>query len=72
MPEDEKYAATFHLIDADGDGLVTAGEVRNLLEALGESISEETATAMVDLVDTDGDGQVSREELFAYLSRRPG
>jgi Ca2+-binding EF-hand superfamily protein len=67
MSETGDYATTFALIDADGDGLISASELKNLMEALGGEVSDEAAARAVEVLDTDGDGMVSLEELSAYL-----
>jgi Ca2+-binding EF-hand superfamily protein len=67
MSETGDYATTFALIDVDGDGLITASELKNLLEALGGDVSDESAQRAIETLDTDGDGKVSLEELTAYL-----
>jgi len=69
VADTSEYAATFELIDTNKDGLISAVEVKRLLEVIGESITDEAAVAMVGFMDSDGDGQVSLEELSAYLSQ---
>ena len=64
---DDEYAATFALIDADGDGKVSAAELKNLMSALGGDISDEMAEHAVSTIDADGDGLVSLHELADYL-----
>ncbi len=67
MSENADYQATFDLIDADGDGLITAVELKNLMSALGGEVSDEMAEHAVQVIDTDGDGLVSLPELADYL-----
>jgi Ca2+-binding EF-hand superfamily protein len=64
-----EYEATFTAIDSDGDGLITAAELRALLGSQGQELTDDTVTAMFALIDGDGDGKVSREELKAYLDK---
>ncbi len=68
MSDTSAYETTFALIDADGDGLITATELQRLMEALGAEVSDESAAHAVEVLDTNGDGLVSLEELTAYLS----
>jgi Ca2+-binding EF-hand superfamily protein len=67
MTDASEYATTFALIDVDGDGLITAAELQNLMEALGAEVSDEFASHAIEVLDTNGDGLVSLEELTAYL-----
>jgi calmodulin len=63
-----KYEATFTMLDADGDGLVSATELKALFETLGEDVPKQTAEEAITIMDLDGDGKVSLEELANYLS----
>jgi Ca2+-binding EF-hand superfamily protein len=70
VPAQDEYEATFDLIDVDQDGKITAGELKALMTALGETIDDAAAGTMIGFIDTDGDGKVDRKELAAYLSAR--
>ncbi len=67
MSDTDDYATTFALIDINGDGLISAYELKRLMEALGGEVTDEAAARAVEVLDTDGDGMVSLEELTAYL-----
>ncbi|XP_077993926.1 neo-calmodulin-like [Glandiceps talaboti] len=54
--------AAFKVFDIDGNGSITAGELRHVLAILGGNVSKERCEELVKLVDTDGDGKVSYEE----------
>jgi Ca2+-binding EF-hand superfamily protein len=68
MVDTGKYAATFAMLDADGDGRVSADEFKQLMGNLGVEFDDETAAKAIALMDQDGDGLVSLEELASYLS----
>lgn len=68
MTNTDEYAATFALIDTDGDGRITATELQKLMAALGGEITDEMAAHAVATIDQDGDGLVSLPELADYLS----
>lgn len=70
MADTSEYAETFGLIDANGDGLISASELVRLMEAMGDEVTQEAADKTVQLMDSDGDGQISLEEFAGYLASR--
>jgi Ca2+-binding EF-hand superfamily protein len=70
VTDPSKYADTFRLIDANGDGRISADEFKRLMDALGDSITDDAANEAVRLIDADGDGQVTLDEFAGYLETR--
>ncbi|WP_312845788.1 MULTISPECIES: EF-hand domain-containing protein [Microbispora] len=71
IPEEDgmsEYAATFQLIDADGDGRISAEELVRLMEVLGRPLTPQGAQGAIDRVDADRDGLINLEEFGAWLS----
>lgn len=68
MVDTSKYEATFTMLDADGDGLISSAELKELMASLGQEFTDETTAKAIETMDADGDGLVSLEELAAYLS----
>jgi Ca2+-binding EF-hand superfamily protein len=68
--DESRYADAFALIDADGNGTITAGELVRLMTALGDDVTPEAADKAVELMDTDGDGEISLAEFAQYLATR--
>jgi calmodulin len=64
-----EYEATFTAMDSDGDGMITAAELKALLGSQGQELTDDTVAAMFGLIDADGDGKVTRDELKAYLDK---
>lgn len=58
--EDELKAA-FKIFDADGNGSITVQELKQVLDNLGERLTEEEVGEMIKEADTDGDGTVNYE-----------
>lgn len=69
MPDASAYAATFEIVDVNKDGQISAPELKLLMKALGEEITDETAVEVVRQMDSDHDGEISLEEFSAYMSR---
>lgn len=64
-----KYAATFELVDGDGDGLISAPELKRMMQVLGTEVTDDQAAAMVRRVDGDGDDRISLEEFATFMSK---
>lgn len=69
VPDTSAYAATFEIVDVNKDGRVSAPELKLLMKALGEEITDEAAAEVVRRMDSDGDGEISLEEFAAYMSQ---
>ncbi|MEV4564735.1 EF-hand domain-containing protein [Nonomuraea sp. NPDC049419] len=64
----EAAEAEFRRFDTDGDGLLTAEEIRKANEALGgQGASESEIEAFVSSADSDGDGSIKLEEFIALV-----
>ena len=61
--------SVFAAFDTDGDGKVSASELRRCMEAtLGEGVSEEEAVAVLAAVDADGDGLLNQGEFSRLVT----
>ncbi|GAA4521300.1 hypothetical protein GCM10023191_099570 [Actinoallomurus oryzae] len=69
MADTSAYAATFEIVDANKDGHISATELKQLMKALGEDITEETATEVVQRMDSNGDGEISLAEFATYMAK---
>jgi len=58
----ENLSETFKKFDTDGNGLITAGELRFALNAMGENLSDKEVEDMIMEVDIDGDGCINFQE----------
>nr|WP_033324041.1 EF-hand domain-containing protein [Actinomadura atramentaria] len=67
MADVERYRATFELVDVDGDGRISPAELKGLMAALGQEISDTRAVEVVVQADGDRDGRISLEEFAALM-----
>ncbi|WP_043638140.1 EF-hand domain-containing protein [Nonomuraea candida] len=64
----EAAEAEFRRFDTDGDGLLTADEIRKANDALGgQGASESEIEAFITAADSDGDGSIKLEEFVALV-----
>ncbi|MEV0379632.1 EF-hand domain-containing protein [Nonomuraea sp. NPDC050643] len=64
----EAAEAEFRRFDTDGDGLLTAEEIRKANEALGgQGASESEIEAFITSADSDGDHKIKLEEFVALV-----
>jgi Ca2+-binding EF-hand superfamily protein len=68
MVDTQRFAASFAMLDKDGDGRVSAAEFKELMGNIGVTFTDETAAKAIEMMDKDGDGLVSLEELASYMS----
>lgn len=65
--EDEARAA-FHVVDVNGDGMITPQELSRLWERNGEPISERQLLEIFAKADTNHDGLISLDEFIVLLA----
>ena len=57
----------FKSIDNDGDGLISAKELRHIMATLGEQVTEEEADEMIKEADYDGDGFINYHDFYRII-----
>lgn len=57
------------VFDKDGNGFISAAELRHVMTNLGEKLTDEEVDEMIREADVDGDGQVNYEgtDMVSYL-----
>jgi calmodulin len=66
-PEEEMREA-FKQFDEDGNGVISADELRHVMTSLGQKLSQEEVEEMIIEADLDGDGVVNYEEFIVMMS----
>lgn len=64
--QEEELREAFRVFDKDGNGLISAAELKFVMANLGEKLTDDEVDEMIKEADLDGDGQVNFEE-FVYM-----
>ena len=65
---DEKILDVFKSFDKDGNGYVSASELRSIMMSLGEILTDVEVDEMIREADTNGDGQIDYDEFIQMMS----
>ncbi|CAB1331101.1 unnamed protein product [Coregonus sp. 'balchen'] len=65
---EEEIREAFRVFDKDGNGYISAAELRHVMTNLGEKLTDEEVDEMIREADIDGDGQVNYEEVLLVIS----
>lgn len=58
------------MFDKDGNGHISATELRHVMTSLGEKMTEEEVDEMIREADVDGDGQINYQEFIKMMVSR--
>lgn len=58
---EEEIREAFRVFDKDGNGFISADELRHVMTSLGEKLTDEEVDEMIREADIDGDGQINYE-----------
>lgn len=61
---EEEIKEAFRVFDKDGNGFISAAELRHVMTNLGEKLTDEEVDEMIREADIDGDGQVNYEGMI--------
>lgn len=57
----------FRALDDDGSGAISAKELKHVLQAIGEPLSDDEVKEFMKAADKDGDGEVNYDEFAAMM-----
>ena len=64
---EEEIVEAFKVFDKEGNGFISAGELRHVMTNLGETMTDEEVDDMIRESDIDGDGQINYEEFVKMM-----
>jgi Ca2+-binding EF-hand superfamily protein len=64
---EEEFLEAFRVFDTDGNGSITAEELRQIFNNFGEKLTDEEITDMIKEADTDGDGEINYQEFIRMM-----
>ena len=64
---EEEIVEAFKVFDKDGNGFISAAELRHVMTNLGEKLTDEEVDEMIREADVDGDGQINYEEFVKMM-----
>lgn len=68
---EEDVVHAFRVFDRDGDGLISAEELKLTMNNLGEPLTDHEVKSMIEAADLDGDGLINFQE-FSRLMQQGG
>ena len=63
----DELKRAFEIFDKDGNGTISAAELRHVMTNLGEKLTDEEVDEMIREADVDGDGQINYEEFVKMM-----
>ena len=67
---EEDLIEAFKIFDKDGNGVISAQELRHVMTTLGERLTEDEADEMIREADIDGDGYINYHEFVRIMMTR--
>ena len=65
--DDQQLRKAFQQYDKDGNGYITAKELREVMEGVGEQLSSKEVQKMINAADSDGDGRIDYTEFVKMM-----
>lgn len=67
MEKVREYKEAFAMLDENCDGLISAGEIKNMFTRIGQPVSDEEVGAMLREIDLDGNEHIDFDEFMQMM-----
>lgn len=67
VDNEEELREAFRIFDKEGNGFISAAELRHIMMNLGEKLTEEECNEMIREADIMGDGNINYEEFVTMM-----
>lgn len=64
---EEEFIEAFKVFDRDGNGLISAAELKHVMTNLGEKLTDEEIETMLEEADLDRDGAVNYQDFVKMM-----
>lgn len=61
LDTEDEFIEAFKVFDRDGNGLVSAAELRHVMTSMGEKMTDEEVDEIIKEAQLDGDGMLNYE-----------
>lgn len=67
---DEEMRQAFQVFDKDGDGYISATELKLVMQQLGEALTDQQLADMLREADGNGDGRIDFKEFCGLMGHK--
>lgn len=67
LSAEEELRKTFNIFDIDGNGFISADEIKKTMAHLGENLTDEEVNDMIKAADKNGDGRIDLHGRIFYF-----
>ena len=68
VDSEKELKEAFRVFDRNGDGSISAKDLRHIMTNLGEKLTDEEVDEMIREADIDGNGQINYEEFVTMMT----
>ncbi len=66
---EEELRKTFKIFDIDGNGFISADEIKITMRHLGENLTDDEVNDMIKAADKNGDGKIDMNGMYFFFQK---